>query len=140
MVTPGLVERLLKLRGDVTGSVGTKILYGASGTFFLLLPLWIVFGFREHVEPAWAVVATALIWMIAAFHFFGLCVTYRFDSGVVKCLWFRRHIIWEEKLDKLEDIKSNFARGLSTIYLVWPDHRRRLWLRMSDLDSTNAMA
>jgi hypothetical protein len=133
---PMRISRLSELRGEVTSSIGTKVIYGASGAFYLCMPLYLIFGLQHKpIEPAWAVAGTAMIWVIAAFYLYGFCITYKFESGVVKCLLFGRYIIWEDRLDKLEDVETNFVKGLPTIYFVWPDHRRRLWLRVSDLDS-----
>jgi hypothetical protein len=139
---PERILRLLALRGDMTRSTGTKFLYGAEGAFYLCLPLCLIWVVNKPIaRPGWAVAAaTAFVWGFAAIHLFGFCVTYRFESGVVKCLWFGRHIMWQERLDTLEDIQSDFTHGLPTIYLVWPDHRRRLWLRVSDLDYVNLIA
>jgi hypothetical protein len=138
---PKPISRLMELRGDVTGSIGTKSIYGAFGVFYLCMPpVILIWGSPQSVELARAVAVTAIIWAFAAVYLFGFCVTYRFESGVVKCLWFGHHIIWEDKLDTLQDVKSDFIKGLPTIYFVWPDHKRRLWLRVSDLDSANAIA
>jgi hypothetical protein len=138
---PKPILRLTELRGDVTGSIGTKIIYRAFGVFYLCLPpVILIWGSPQSVEPVWAVVGTAIIWAFAAVYLFGFCVTYRFESGVLKCLWFGRHVIWEDKLDTLQDVRSNFIQGLPTVYFVWPDHRRRLWLRVSDLDAANVIA
>jgi hypothetical protein len=131
---PRRIARLLELRREVTGSIGTKVIYGASGAFYLCLPLFIIWGFPGTVQRVWAVVMTAMIWVVAATFLFGFCVTYKFESGVVKCLWFGRRVIWEDRLDTLQNIKSDFTAGLPTIYFKWPDHKRRLWLRASDLD------
>jgi hypothetical protein len=134
---PERISRLAELRGEVTGSIGTKVIYGALGAFYLCLPLVIIGACHGAVQIVWAVVATAMIWVIAAFQLFGFCVTYRFEAGVVSCLLFGRHILWKDRLGMLQDVKSDFIQGLPTIYFVWPDHRRRLWLRVSDLDSVS---
>jgi hypothetical protein len=137
---PRRISRLLELRGKVRSSVGTKVIYGASGAFYLCMPLYLIFGLQHKpIEPAWAVTGTAMIWVIAAFYLFGFCVTYKFESGVVKCLWFGGHTMWEDRLETLEDVETNFMKGLPTIYFVWSDHRRRLWLRVSDLDSAEVI-
>jgi hypothetical protein len=137
---PSRVLRLLELRGDVTVTIGTKIIYGALGAFYFCMPLYVIFGLPKPIDqPGWAAAAPALVWMIAAFHLFGFCVKYKFESGTVKCLWFGRHLMWEDKLDTLQNVVSSVVGGLPTIYFVWPNHRRRLWLRMSDLDSANAI-
>jgi hypothetical protein len=138
---PARVLAILRLRGVVTRSLGTNILYGAFGAFYLCLPLFLIFGLHEPVkQPGWAALLIAMTWVVATFYLFGFCVTYKFESGVVKCLWFGRHIMWEDRLDTLQNVESDFIKGLPTIYFVWPDHRRRLWLRASDLDSANVIA
>jgi hypothetical protein len=137
---PKRISRLAELRGEVTGSIGTKVIYGAFGAFYLCLPLFIIWGFPQTINMAAAVVLTAMIWVVAAIYLFGFAVTYKFESGVVTCLWFGRHVMWEDKLDTLERVESNFIRGLPSVYFVWPDHKRRLWLRMSDLDSGTVVA
>src|SRR5579864_7908009 len=127
------VAQLFALRGNIKASIGTKLLYGVSGAFYFCMPLCLILTFHKPIEIfGWRVVAIALVWVLAAFHLFGLCVTYNFESGVVKCLWFGRDVMWQERLDTLKDVETSVARGLVTIYLVWPDHRRRLWLRESD--------
>ena len=138
---PERISRIITLRGDVTRSAGTMFLYGAQGAFYLCLPLFVIWGFNAPInEPKWAVVAIAFVWFIAAMYLFGFCVTYRFESGVIKCLLFGRHIMWQERLDTLESVESNFIHGLPTVYFGWPDHRRRLWLRAFDLDHVNLIA
>ena len=137
---PERIARLVELRGEVTGSTGTKVIYGAFGAFYLCLPLFILWGFPGAVELVWALVATAMVWGIASIFLFGFCVTYQFEPRVVKCLWFGRHVMWQDRLDTLQNVESDFTKGLPTIYFVWPDHRRRLWLRVSDLDPANVIA
>jgi hypothetical protein len=135
------VTRLQSSRGNVTLSVGTKLIYGASGAFYLCMPLFIIFGLHKPiVEPAWALAAIAMIWVVAAFYLYGFCVTYKFESGAITCVLFGRYVMWKDRLETLENIETNFIKGLPTIYFVWPDHRRRLWLRVSDLDSANVIA
>src|SRR6185437_2403490 len=112
---PWRISQLLDLRGDVTGSIGTKLIYGGLGGFYLCLPLLVIFGSREAVEAVWAVVATLMAWIMAAFYLFGFCVTYRFESGIVKCLLFGRNIIWEDRLETLQNVKSDFIKGLPTL-------------------------
>jgi hypothetical protein len=131
---PKRVAQLFELRGNIKVSKVTKLLYGVCGAFYFCMPLYLIFAFHRPIETlGWRVLAIALVWIVAAFHLFGLCVTYNFESGVVKCLWFGRDVIWQEKLDTLQDVETSVARGLVTIYFVWPNHRRRLWLRESDL-------
>jgi hypothetical protein len=133
---PARVLRILELRGVVRRTVGTKMIYGGFGVFYFCLPLLLIFGVNQPVRGlGWAVAATAMIWVVAALYLYGFCVTYKFESGVVQCLWFGRHLKWEEGLDRLQDVKADFTKGLATIYFVWPEHRRRLWLRSADLDS-----
>ena len=128
------VTHLFELRGNIKVSIGTKLLYGVSGAFYLCMPLYLIFALHKPIETlGWRVLVIVILWVIAAFHLFGLCVTYNFESGVVKCLWFGREVMWQERLDTLKDVETSVARGLVTIYFVWPDHRRRLWLRESDL-------
>jgi hypothetical protein len=128
------VTQLFELRGNIKVSIATKLLYGVSAVFYFCMPLYLMLAFHKPIEAlGWRVVAIAFVWAVAAFHLFGLCVTYNFESGVVKCLWFGRHVMWQERLDTLQDVETSDARGLVTIYFVWPDHRRRLWLRESDL-------
>jgi len=138
---PERISRIIALRGDVPRSAGTMFLYGTQGAFYLCLPLFIIWGFNEPIgEPKWAVVVIAFSWFMAAMYLFGFCVTYRFESGVIKCLWFGRHTMWQERLDTLESLESNFMHGLPTVYFVWPDHRRRLWIRTSDLNWATLIA
>jgi hypothetical protein len=142
---PKRISRLRGLQGDVAVSFVTKAIYGSLGAFYFGLPLCIIWVLPRFIpapdwRAGWAVVGTALIWVVAAFFLFGLCVTYRFESGVIKCLWLGRRIIWKDKLDALEDVKSDFTKGLPTVYFVWPDHKRRLWLRVSDLEPIDAIA
>lgn len=138
---PERISRIIALRGDVSRSALTMFLYGAQGAFYLCLPLFIIWGFNEPIrEPKWAVVVIAFVWFIAAMYLFGFFVTYRFESGVIKCLWFGRHTMWQERLDTLESVESNFMHGLPTVYFGWPAHRRRLWLRVSDLDHVKLIA
>jgi hypothetical protein len=132
--TAKCVTRLFELRGDIKASIGTKLLYGVSGAFYFCMPLCLIYAFHKPIDTLdWGVAAIVLVWMGAAFHLFGLCVTYNFESGVVKCLWFGRRIMWQERLDTLQNVEASAAHGLVTTYFVWPDHRRRLWLRETDL-------
>jgi hypothetical protein len=137
---PERISRIIALRGDVTRSALTMFLYGAQGAFYLCLPLFIILGFPQKINIVGAVVMTVIIWVVAAIYLFGFSVRYKFEPGVVKCLWFGGHVMWEDKLDTLESVQSNFIKGLPTVYFVWPDHRRRLWLRVSDLDSATVIA
>jgi hypothetical protein len=133
---PKRVLQVLKLRGNVTGSVVTKVFYGAAGMFYCLLPVYVIVGVHKPISSSgWAAAATVIVWIIAAFHLFGLCVTYRFENGAIRCLLFNRHILWKDTLDSLEDVQDSWAKGLITTYFVWPDHRRRLWLSVTDLES-----
>jgi hypothetical protein len=135
---PERISRIITLRGDVTRSAGTMFLYGAQGAFYLCLPLIVIWGFNARVDgPKWAILAIVFAWFFAAMYLFGFCVTYRFESGIIRCLWFGRHTMWQERLDTLESVESNFIHGLPTVYFAWPDHRRRLWLRACDLDYVN---
>jgi hypothetical protein len=141
---PKRLSRLLKLHGDVAVSLLTKAVYGGLGTFYFALPLCIMWVLPKFIAApewgvGWAVAGTAIIWLFAALFLFGLCVTYRFESGVIKCLWFGRYILWKDSLDTLEDVASDFTKGLPTVYFVWPDHKRRLWIRVSDLDSSDVV-
>jgi hypothetical protein len=137
---PERIARIIAPRGDVTRSAVTMYLYGAQGAFYLCLPLLITWGFPQKINIVGTVVMTVIVWLVAAIYLFGFSVRYRFESGVVKCLWFGGHVMWEDKLDTLESVQSNFIKGLPTVYFVWPDHRRRLWLRLSDLDSATVIA
>ena len=137
---PERIARIIAPRGDVTRSAVTMFLYGAHGAFYLCLPLLITWGFPQKINIVGTVVMTVIVWLVAAIYLFGFSVRYRFESGVVKCLWFGGHVMWEDKLDTLESVQSNFIKGLPTVYFVWPDHRRRLWLRLSDLDSATVIA
>jgi hypothetical protein len=131
---PAEILRLRQERGDVRPSLATKVIYGGFGAFYFLMPICLMaFVPQKIAGPVSAVVATAIIWLIAALFLFGLCVTYRFESGLVTCLLFSRHILWKERLDTLKKVESNDTRGLPTLHFVWPDRKRRLWLRMSDL-------
>lgn len=142
---PHRISRLRGLRGDIVVSFVTKAIYGSLGASYFAMPLGIIW-MLPRFSPApdwrvgWAIAGTALIWVVAALFLFGLCVTYRFESGVVKCLWLGRHIMWQDKLDELEDVKSDYTKGLPTVYFVWSDHKRRLWLRVSDLGPIGSIA
>jgi hypothetical protein len=142
---PKRISRLRALQGDVAVSFVTKAIYGGLGAFYLGMPLCIIWVLPRFIPApdltlGWAFVGTALAWVVAALFLFGLCVTYRFESGVIECLWLGRHLIWKDKLDALENVKSDFTKGLPTVYFVWPDHKRRLWLRVSDLEPIDAIA
>jgi hypothetical protein len=137
---PKRISRLAEFRVDVKASTGTKVIYGGFGAFYLCLPLFLIWGLPATIQNVWAVVITAMIWVVAAFYLFGFCVRYKFEAGIIQCLWFGSHVMWEDKLGTLQNVESNFIRGLPTIYFVWPDHRRRLWLRVSDLDSATEIA
>jgi hypothetical protein len=52
----------------------------------------------------------------------------------------RYPVMREDKMDTVESVRNNFIKGPPTVYFVWPDHRRRLWLRVSDLDSATVIA
>jgi hypothetical protein len=142
---PTCILRLLNIRRNVAVSFVTKAIYAGVGAFYFCMPLFIIwilprFIYAPDWTVGWAVAGTAMIWAVAGLYLFGLCVTYRLESGVIKCLWFGRYLVWQDKLATLADVKSNFIKGLPTVYLVWPDHKRRLWIRVSDLELTATVA